>query len=203
MSTTRPHINDHNREIIERFRANGGRLTDSGMPLVLLTHLGRISGRTYTNPLACATDGDDLIIAATMGGLPENPQWFRNVSANPRVTVEWNGEEFPAEARTVPAGSERDRLAGLLSEVITALPRYEQKAGGRREIPIVLLVRQRSELNRLELGELLKPVASQLPPQTGGLEATERGTGVEPAAVDVDLPGAHATSKPHGPFGIG
>jgi deazaflavin-dependent oxidoreductase (nitroreductase family) len=145
MSSSRPHINDHNREIIERFRANGGRLTDSGMPLVLITHVGRMSGRNHTNPLACAMDGDDLIIAATMGGLPENPQWYRNISAHPRVTVEWNGEKFPAQARTVPAGSERDRLAGVLSQVITALPRYEQRTASQREIPIVRLVRQPAE----------------------------------------------------------
>ena len=145
MSSSRPHINDHNRAMIERFRVNGGRLTDSGMPLVLITHVGRTSGRNHTNPLACAIDGDDLIIAATMGGLPENPQWYRNISAHPRVTVEWNGEKYSAQARTVPAGSERDRLAGLLSQVITALPRYEQRTAGRREIPIVRLVRQPAE----------------------------------------------------------
>ena len=91
MSSSRAHINEHNRAMIERFRVNGGRLTDSGMPLVLITHVGRTSGRKHTNPLACAMDGDDLIIAATMGGLPENPQWYRNISAHPRVTVEWNG----------------------------------------------------------------------------------------------------------------
>jgi hypothetical protein len=45
----------------------------------------------------------------------------------------------------VPAGSERDRLAGLLSQVITALPRYEQRTAGQREIPIVRLVRQPAE----------------------------------------------------------
>src|SRR5712692_6623251 len=101
------------------------------MPLVLITHLGRRSGRRYTNPLACVVDGDALIIAGTKGGLPEHPEWYLNIATNPVVSVEWDGERYQAEAQTIPDGPERDRLAGILSEVITALPRYQEKTASQ------------------------------------------------------------------------
>jgi hypothetical protein len=73
---------------------------------------GRDSGRIYG-------DGDDdwhqerdrahradrsgsgrcrLIIVGSSGGLPLHPQWYHHILANPRVTVEWLGETFPAKA---------------------------------------------------------------------------------------------------------
>ncbi|MGX7680802.1 nitroreductase/quinone reductase family protein [Jatrophihabitans sp. DSM 45814] len=142
MSAPKPHINDQNRQIIEQFRANGGRSTGGGEEsIVLLTHTGRKSGRSYTNPLACVADGDDLIIAGTKGGTPTHPEWYLNLVANPIVTVEWDGQKYSAEAQTVPASPERDRLIGLLSVALPKLPRYEEKTAGVREIPIIRLIR--------------------------------------------------------------
>ena len=141
--STPPHINDHNRENIEKFRANGGQLIDRGMPLVLITHVGRKSGRSYTNPLTCAVDEDGtVVIGATKGGLPTHPDWYLNIEKDPMVTVEWAGEQYRAEAQTVPAGPERERLVALLTTSLPALPRYEEKTAGIRLIPIIRLVRQ-------------------------------------------------------------
>ena len=61
-----PDVNDFNRNLIEEFRANGGKV--SGMfanaPLVLVTHTGAKSGVQRTSPLAYTRDGDNLVVIA-------------------------------------------------------------------------------------------------------------------------------------------
>jgi deazaflavin-dependent oxidoreductase (nitroreductase family) len=138
----RVHINDRNRELVEQFRAAGGHGPAGEYPMVLITHVGRRSGESRTNPLAAVADGNDVIIAATMGGAPKHPQWYLNVVANPDITVEWEGETFAAHAETVPAGPERERLVAALTPNLPGLPRYQERAAPHREIPIVRLVRQ-------------------------------------------------------------
>ena len=43
------------------------------VPTLLLEHRGRKSGKTYVSPLVYMTDGDDVIVVASMGGRDENP----------------------------------------------------------------------------------------------------------------------------------
>jgi deazaflavin-dependent oxidoreductase (nitroreductase family) len=133
------HINDQNRVIIEEVRSNGGESVHGD--IVLITHTGRKSGRSYTNPLAGAADGDNVIIAGTKGGVPEHPQWYLNLTDNPQVTVEWKGQTYPAIAETVNEPTERQRLIEVLTPALPKLPRYEEKTAGKREIPIIRLVR--------------------------------------------------------------
>jgi deazaflavin-dependent oxidoreductase (nitroreductase family) len=135
------HINERNQQIAEEFRANGGRLDQDGMPIMLLTHTGRKSGRTLMNPLAYAVDGDEVIIAGTMGGAPKHPDWFLNIEANPAVTVEYDGQAYAGRAEVVTEPSDRAHLVELMTQSLPALPRYEQKAAGHRVIPIVRLCR--------------------------------------------------------------
>jgi hypothetical protein len=81
---------DWNRAVIEEFRANAGRVggTFAGNPMVLLHHIGARSGTERISPLVYAPDGQDLVIAATKGGSPTNPDWYHNLMAHPRVQVE-------------------------------------------------------------------------------------------------------------------
>src|SRR3954464_12172893 len=87
-----------NHGLIEDFRANG-RATQGpfvGRQLLLLTTTGAKSGEPRTSPLAYSTDGDQLVIVASMGGADVHPHWYTNVVANPVVTVELGGETFQA-----------------------------------------------------------------------------------------------------------
>src|SRR5690606_24623251 len=82
-----------NRSVVENFRANGGEITMEGMlkgaDLVLLTTVGRRSGRQHIVPLAYLTDGDDRIVLwASNMAAAEHPAWYRNLAANPQVIVE-------------------------------------------------------------------------------------------------------------------
>src|SRR2546430_17131704 len=72
-----PDSNDWNRQTIEAFRANGGKVGGmwEGRPLLLLTTTGAKSGRRLTHPLIYLGDDDRLLVFASTGGAPTNPAW--------------------------------------------------------------------------------------------------------------------------------
>ena len=108
------------------------------MPMLLLNHNGAKSGTRYTSPLVYSTDGERLVIIASMAGAPTNPQWFHNLVANPVVTVELPGKTFEARAR-VTSGEERTRLYDAHAAIMPVFREYQQKT--TREIPVVVLER--------------------------------------------------------------
>ncbi|HLG68324.1 MAG TPA: nitroreductase/quinone reductase family protein [Acidimicrobiales bacterium] len=131
-------IRERNRDVIARYRATGG--TGEGLSaLLLLTTIGNRSGKPHTTPVCVQEDGDRLVIAGSMGGLPTNPQWYRNILAHPEVTVEHRGRMFRARATTVPNGPERDVLFARMNEVIPGLYGYQDRAAPYRQIPVVVL----------------------------------------------------------------
>ena len=62
------------------------------MPVLLLTTVGRRTGRRRTVPLTYIEDGDAIVLVASYGGRPHNPAWFDNLVANPKVEVILGGE---------------------------------------------------------------------------------------------------------------
>jgi hypothetical protein len=46
-------MSDFNAKIIEEFRANGGTMEFEGVPLILLHHIGAMSGTERVTPVAC------------------------------------------------------------------------------------------------------------------------------------------------------
>jgi len=133
-------INDFNKTIIAEFRTNGGKVGGqfANATLLLLTTIGAKSGQARTNPVAYTTDGDDIIIIASKGGAPTNPDWYHNLKANPVVTVELGREQFQARA-VVAEGSERDRLFGQMSAVMPGFADYQRNTD--RQIPVIILKR--------------------------------------------------------------
>src|SRR5215203_5128043 len=103
--------NDFNQQVIAEFRANGGKVGGmfEGSPMMLLTTTGAKSGQPRTAPLVYTTDGDNIVIIASKGGAPTNPDWYHNLLANPIATVEVGTDRYEARAR-VTSGEERTRL---------------------------------------------------------------------------------------------
>jgi len=138
----RPRLwQDFNEGVIEDFRANRGQITRGpfkGGSLLLLTTRGAKSGRERTHPLAYTRDGDNVFVIASKGGAPTNPDWYRNLRANPRVIVELGPERFAANAR-VTSGAERRRLYDLQASRMPGFKEYERRTS--REIPVVVLER--------------------------------------------------------------
>lgn len=132
--------NERNKAIIEEFRANGGKVGGAfaGRTLLLLHTVGAKSGESRINPLAYVNDGDRLVIIASKGGAPINPDWYHNIVANPLVTVEVGTETFQARAE-VPVEPERTRLYDKMVAVMPGFAAYRERT--RRVIPVVILKR--------------------------------------------------------------
>jgi deazaflavin-dependent oxidoreductase (nitroreductase family) len=136
-------MNDYNRRLIEEFRAHGGKVGGmwDGTPLLLLTTAGARSGEPRTTPMAYLPDGDRLIVWASNGGSPRNPDWYHNLLAHPHVTVEVGTETFDAVA-VVTADAERDRLWARGVAVYPSLAEHQAKT--TRQIPVIALSRHAS-----------------------------------------------------------
>lgn len=128
---------NYNQVVIDTFRANSGKVQGPNQ-LILLTTTGAKSGQPRTTPIAYSTDGDRLVIAASKGGAPTNPDWYYNLLANPIVTVELGTEKFQALA-TVADEPERERLYARHAELMPGFADYLKKTS--RKIPVVLLER--------------------------------------------------------------
>ena len=131
-------FNEFNQGIISEFRANQGIAGGpfAGAPMILVNHRGAKSGTEYTAPLVYSRDGDNYVVIASKGGAPEDPQWFRNLLANPDVTVEVGTETIPVRAR-VAEGDERARLFRAQADL---MPNFDEYAKATtREIPVVVL----------------------------------------------------------------
>ncbi len=127
----------HNRTLIEEFRAAGRKLGER--PLLLLTTVGRQTGQLITTPMMYIPDGDRRLVVASNAGAAKTPDWYHNLVANPDVTVEADGEEYPATA-VVPERAERDRL---FARIVEQYPFFaDHQAGVERTIPVVVLVRR-------------------------------------------------------------
>jgi F420H(2)-dependent quinone reductase len=107
------------------------------VPTLLLDHVGRRSGRHFTTPLLYLEDGPDLVVVASQGGLPRNPQWYANLAANPDTTVHVPREGVrPVRARTA-GPAERAELWPRLVELYADFAKYARWTD--REIPVVVL----------------------------------------------------------------
>ncbi|MFI5981596.1 nitroreductase family deazaflavin-dependent oxidoreductase [Streptomyces sp. NPDC051555] len=109
-----------------------------GVPTLLLTTLGRVSGHTARTPLIYAEDEGRLIVAASAGGAPDHPDWYRNLEAEPEVRVQTGPAPFQAKARPATA-AERETYWPAL----TALwpPFEDDQARTAREIPLAIIER--------------------------------------------------------------
>ena len=133
-------VNDRNQKIIAEFRANSGKVGGffAGKTLLLLHTRGAKSGEERINPVAYVTDADRLVVIASKGGSPTNPDWYHNLVAHPRVTVEVGTEQFEAVAE-VAAEPERSRLYRKMTDMMPGFADYERRT--TRRIPVIVLTR--------------------------------------------------------------
>jgi deazaflavin-dependent oxidoreductase (nitroreductase family) len=107
------------------------------VPTLLLDHVGRKSGRRFTTPLLYLDDGDRLVIVASQGGLPKNPQWYANLLAQPETTVRLRKEGVRRVRAREATGAERAQLWPRLVELYADFEKYARWT--EREIPVVVL----------------------------------------------------------------
>lgn len=131
-------VNDWNRQIIEEFRANSGKVGGQfeGAPLLLLHSTGAKSGQARVNPVMYQADGDNYVVFASKAGAPTSPDWYHNLVANPRASVEVGDQTVNVVAKVVE-GDTRERLWSLQKELYPGFADYESKTS--RQIPVVVL----------------------------------------------------------------
>ena len=119
-------------------RTNGklGGKFKGGAPVALFTFTGRKSGEPRTVPLLYLEDGNDLIIVASKGGMPRDPEWYLNFVASPIVRVRLADREF--ETTGVLVGD--DQRATVWARLVEMYPDYQgYQLRTDRTIPIIRL----------------------------------------------------------------
>lgn len=106
------------------------------VPTLLLEHRGRSSGKQFTVPLLYIRDGADVVVVASQGGRPDNPQWYRNLVVNPDTHVQI-GSRRTAVPAVVAGPEERKRLWPKLVDAYADFDTYQSWT--EREIPVIVL----------------------------------------------------------------
>jgi deazaflavin-dependent oxidoreductase (nitroreductase family) len=132
-----------NDKVIEEFRANGGKVGGmfEGAPMVLMHHTGRSSGKQYVTPAVYLPGNNGRIhVFASFAGAPVHPQWYANLVAAGRSTVEVGTETYPVTV-TELTGEERDRTYAEQASRFPNFGEYAEKTRGIRTIPVLALDR--------------------------------------------------------------
>lgn len=104
---------------------------------LLLEHRGRKSGKVFTTPLLYLPDGESIVIVASQGGLPKDPQWYANLKANPDTVVHLKKRPNLAVRAENASPTQREVLWPRLVDLYADFAKYARWTD--REIPVVIL----------------------------------------------------------------
>ena len=123
---------------IPLYRASRGRLFGrlDCAPVLLLTTVGRRSGRPRTAPVVYLAEGERLIVIGSNAGHSKAPAWSLNLEANPVAEVELGAERRNVLAR-VAEGEERAELWRKVNEMYSGFDDYSART--TREIRLFVL----------------------------------------------------------------
>ena len=137
-------IQDHLRRYVESNGADGHYFDASAVgasglvPSLLLTTVGRRSGRRTTMPLFYGTTTNGYVVIGSKGGSDTHPAWHLNLLADPNAEVQVGAGRHAVRAR-LAEGRER---ADLWKQMVAVYPPYTRyQAATQREIPVVVLER--------------------------------------------------------------
>jgi F420H(2)-dependent quinone reductase len=120
------------------YRRSGGKVGGKmfGAPVLLLSTVGRRSGRSWTVPVMYQTDGHGWVIIASNGGNARHPAWWLNLRSHPDASIQIGRETYPVTAAEA-TGDERKRLWRRMADMYKGYDNYAQKT--TRTLPVVLL----------------------------------------------------------------
>lgn len=133
-------LSDFNRQIVEEFRANAGKVGGpfEGSTLVLLHTVGAKSGQPRLSPLAYLEIDGKALVVGSYAGAPKDPAWVHNLRANPSARIEIGTDAYDVTARELPA-DERDATYPKIVGKAPVFAEYQAKTS--RAIPLFELVR--------------------------------------------------------------
>ena len=93
-----PPALDWVRDQVELYEASGGTegttLRDTGLPCIIVTHVGNKSGALRKIPVMRVKVENSYVLIGSYGGRPKNPVWVYNLRANPDVEIRDRTEVF-------------------------------------------------------------------------------------------------------------
>ncbi|MGH2924989.1 MAG: nitroreductase family deazaflavin-dependent oxidoreductase [Solirubrobacterales bacterium] len=127
-------------EHVDRYRETDGREGHdwNGTQTLLLTTTGRRSGKQRTAPLIYASHDDAYTVVASNGGSQAPPSWYLNLTDDPEVGIQVEGERFKGRARTATPGEKPEMWQAMVGQW-PAYDEYQQRTD--RVIPVVVLER--------------------------------------------------------------
>jgi deazaflavin-dependent oxidoreductase (nitroreductase family) len=138
MSTYIPSPRDWVREQVELYESSGGTkgttLRDTGLPVIIFTHIGNKTGAIRKTPLMRVKDGDSYVLVGSVGGAPKDPEWVHNIRVNPNVELRDLAVVQPMHTREVTDATERARLWALAVAAYPPYADYQKKTA--RLIPV-------------------------------------------------------------------
>ena len=127
------------REQVELYESSGGKegttLRDTGLPVVIVTHIGRKTGALRKTPLMrVVTDDGTYVLVASKGGAPQHPAWYSSLRTQSEVTIRDRERVFQARIREVTDPDERARLWEAAVKAYPPYAEYQQRTN--RQIPV-------------------------------------------------------------------
>jgi deazaflavin-dependent oxidoreductase (nitroreductase family) len=133
------------RDQVTEYEASGGQrantLSDTGLPVIIVTSRGNKSGKIRKTPLMRVEHDGEYLLVASQGGAPKHPVWYYNLKADPdAITLQDGPEPFDATVRELPEGDER---AQWWARAVAAYPPYaEYQERTERRIPVFVATRR-------------------------------------------------------------
>ena len=128
------------RDQVAAYEESGGErantLRESDDPIVVITSRGAKSGLLRKNPVMRVERDGKYLAVASMGGSPDNPEWYYNFVANPEVDLQDGPEAKSYRARMLD-GEERVDWWAYAVQTWPTYGKYQERTD--REIPIFLL----------------------------------------------------------------
>ncbi|WAC55217.1 nitroreductase family deazaflavin-dependent oxidoreductase [Gordonia sp. SL306] len=110
--------------------------TMKGKPVVILTSVGRKSGKLRKTPLMRVEHDGDYAVVASLGGAPKHPVWYWNLVAEPHVELR-DGEHVGDYTAREVSGEERETWWARAVEAWPDYAGYQTKTD--RVIPVFVL----------------------------------------------------------------
>jgi deazaflavin-dependent oxidoreductase (nitroreductase family) len=127
---------------VAEYEASGGTrantLSDTGIPVIIVTMIGAKSGKVRKIALMRVEHDGEYALVASKGGHSAHPDWYANLVADPHVMIQDGPEALDYVVR-VAHGEERQQWWDRAVSVFAPYAEYAQRAG--RVIPVLVATR--------------------------------------------------------------
>jgi len=128
------------REQVEQYEGSGGTqgttLRETGLAVVVVTNRGVRTGKVRKTPVMRVEHDGRYAMVASKGGAPDNPLWYYNILADPRVELQDGPHKQDMIAREV-GGDERAEWWQRSVDAFPPYAEYQEKTA--RQIPVFVL----------------------------------------------------------------